>query len=55
MKSKAYFVIMAFVVAALILTACGGGSVSAQGYGSEEFLKELREKATPWQQQAMWA
>jgi hypothetical protein len=44
MKSKAYFVIMAFVVAALILTACGGGSVSAQGYGSEEFLKELREK-----------
>ena len=44
MKSKAYFVIMAFVVATLILTACGGGSVSAQGYGSEEFLKELREK-----------
>jgi hypothetical protein len=44
MKSKAYFVSIAFVVSALILTACGGGSVSAQGYGSVEFLKELREK-----------
>jgi hypothetical protein len=44
MISKVYFIILVYVAASLILTACGGGSVSAQGYGFAEFLEELREK-----------
>ena len=44
MKSKFYVSSLFFVLATLTLTACSGGSVSAQGYGTAEFLRELREK-----------
>ena len=44
MKSKLYFASMFVIVAMLTLAACSGGSASAQGYGTTEFLQELREK-----------
>lgn len=44
MKSKFYFAHVIFGIATLILSACGGQPASAQGYGTAEFLEELREK-----------
>ena len=44
MKTRFHFPILMFLVATLILTACGGEPASAQGYGTAEFLEELREK-----------
>ena len=42
MKSKMYFPLMLLVVTGLLLAACAGQSASAQGYGTAEFLKELK-------------
>ena len=39
MKTRFYFLILMFLVATLILAACGGEPASAQGYGTAEFLK----------------
>ena len=44
MQSKFYFAHVIFGIATLILSACGGQPASAQGYGTAEFLEELREK-----------
>ena len=44
MKSKFLLPLIVLVVAALVLTACGGQPASAEGYGTEEFLAELREQ-----------
>lgn len=44
MKSRFYLTSIFFFIATLILTACGGQPASAQGYGTAEFLEELREK-----------
>jgi hypothetical protein len=44
MKSKCYLPLLLLLVAALALTACGGQPASAQGYGTAEFVEELREK-----------
>ena len=43
MKARFLFVWLMLVVAALMVGACGG-QPAAQGYGTEEFLTELREK-----------
>lgn len=44
MKSKFLFPLMILLVAAVVLAACGGQPASAQGYGTDEFLAELREQ-----------
>lgn len=44
MKTRFHFLILMFLVATLILAACGGEPASAQGYGTAKFLEELREK-----------
>ena len=44
MKSKFYLPLMILLAAALILSACGGQPASAQGYGTAEFLDELRAR-----------
>lgn len=44
MKSRFLFPILTLLVVALVLVACGGQPASAQGYGTEEFLADLREK-----------
>ena len=46
MKTRFHFPILMFLMTTLILTACGGEPASAQGYGTAEFLEELREKGT---------
>lgn len=42
MKSKLSFSSMIWLVAALLLAACGGQPASAQGFGTEEFIEALR-------------
>jgi hypothetical protein len=44
MKSNLYLPLMILLAAVLILTACGGQPASAQGYGTAEFLEDLRAK-----------
>ncbi|HSL46502.1 MAG TPA: hypothetical protein VK897_23920 [Anaerolineales bacterium] len=44
MKSRFLFPLLILLAGALILAACGGQPASAHGYGTEEFLAELREK-----------
>jgi hypothetical protein len=44
MRSRFLFPLMILLVGALVLAACGGQPDSAQGYGIEEFLAELREQ-----------
>ena len=44
MRSRFLFPLMILLVGALVLAACGGQPASAQGYGIEEFLAELREQ-----------
>lgn len=44
MKSKFYLPLMILLAAGLILSACGGQPASAQGYGTAEFLDELRAR-----------
>jgi hypothetical protein len=44
MKTKFYRSVMAYLLLTLILAACGGQPASAQGYGTAEFLEELRAK-----------
>jgi hypothetical protein len=44
MTSKFYLPLMVLLVTTLILTACGGQPASAQGYGTAEFMEELRAK-----------
>ena len=44
MKSKFLFPLMSLLVTALVLAACGEQPAAAQGYGTEEFLAELREQ-----------
>lgn len=43
MKTKLSFSLIAMLVMALSLSACGGQPASAQGYGTEELVAELRE------------
>ena len=44
MKSNFDLSLMILLVAATVLTACGGQPASAQGYGITEFVEGLREK-----------
>lgn len=44
MKSRFSFSLMVWLVAAFVLSACGGQPASAQGFGTEEFMEALREK-----------
>lgn len=44
MKSRFSLSVMALLVAALVLTACGGQPASAQGFGTDEFIAALQEK-----------
>jgi hypothetical protein len=42
MKSKFYLPLLLLLAAALALAACGGQPASAQGYGTAEFLEDLK-------------
>lgn len=44
MKSKFSFSWMILLVAALVLAACSGKPVSAQDFGTEEFIQALQEQ-----------
>lgn len=44
MKERFLLALLVLLVAALVVGACGGQPAAAQGYGTEEFLTELREK-----------
>ena len=43
MKSRFDLSLVSLLVAGLVLAACGGQPASAQGYGTAEFVAELRE------------
>lgn len=43
MKAKFSSSFLILLVTALLLSACGGQPVSAQGFGTEEFIKALRD------------
>jgi hypothetical protein len=43
MKEKLLLALLVLLIAAVV-GACGGQPAAAQGYGTEEFLSELREK-----------
>jgi hypothetical protein len=42
MKSNVYLPLMLFVVAVFVLAACAGQPASAEGYGTAEFLEDLK-------------
>jgi hypothetical protein len=44
MKAKFSFSLLVLLVAALVLSACGGQPASAQGFGTEDLLAALRDK-----------
>jgi hypothetical protein len=44
MKSNVYLLLITLLMSTSVLAACGGQPASAQGYGTAEFVEELREK-----------
>ena len=44
MTSKLYLWLVTLLSSALVLAACGGQPVSAEGYGTAEFVEELQAK-----------
>lgn len=50
MQSKFLFPLMILLVTALVLAACGGQPASAEGYGTEDFIAELREQGVEAEQ-----
>jgi hypothetical protein len=44
MKANFSFALLVVLVTALVLSACGGQPVSAQGFGTEEFIEALQAK-----------
>jgi hypothetical protein len=50
MKSRSLLPLMVLLITALVLAACGGQAASADGYGTQEFLGELREQGVAAEQ-----